>query len=112
MEPREFRCQFCNYIPRTHEQPTSDSWYCPKCGKKTILSQTRESPRRFPTKRLQPRKPSRDRISTRIYTELTEQTDRDFGLKDPYLNPKIHTIKPRLRKGIRIFSRQQRKLTK
>ena len=106
MESREFRCQFCGYFPRNHEQPSSGSWYCPKCGKRTVLSQTRSSIKRIPPKRSQSRSTSRDRITSQIYRKLAQRSSPDHGLKEPYLNPKIQPIKPRKRKEIRIFSQK------
>ncbi len=107
MEKKEFKCQFCGYFPRNHERPTSGSWYCPKCGRRTISQQARAPTKKFTPKKPQPRRTSRDQITSQIYNKLTEQTSHDYGLKEPYLNPKIQPIKPKLRKRIRIFSRQQ-----
>ena len=108
MESREFRCQFCGYSPRNHEQPSSGSWYCPKCGKRTVISQTRSTIKRIPPKKSQSRSTSRDRIASQIYRRFAQQSSAGHGLKEPYLNPKIQPIKPRLRKQIRVFSKKSR----
>jgi uncharacterized Zn finger protein (UPF0148 family) len=100
----KFNCQFCGYVPRSHEEPVTGAWYCPKCGKRTTIRLTVPSPRKTSFKKPKSPKLSRDRISSQIYSKLTQEKTQDYGLKDPYLNPKIQPIKPKLRKKVRIFS--------
>ena len=104
MNETEFKCQFCGYAPRSHEQPVTGAWYCPKCGKRTTIRLTVPPPRKRSYKKPQSRQMSRDRISSQIYSKLTQEKTQDYGLKDPYLNPNIQPIKPKLRKKVRIFS--------
>jgi ribosomal protein L37AE/L43A len=99
-----FRCQFCGYVPHSHEQPGTGVWYCPKCGKRTTIRLTVPSPRRSSYKKPQSRQASRDQISSQIYRELTKEKSQEYGLKEPYLNPTIQPIKPKLRKKVRIFA--------
>ncbi len=103
MRESEFKCQFCGYVPRSNEQPVTGAWYCPKCGKRTTIRLTVPSPRKFSAKKPQSRQTSRDRISSQIYSKFTKEKIQDFGLKDPYLNPSIQPIKPKLRRKVRIF---------
>jgi uncharacterized Zn finger protein (UPF0148 family) len=100
----KFKCQFCGYIPRSHEQPSTGAWYCPKCGKRTTIRLTVPSPKRTSYKTPRSRQASRDQISSQIYRELTKDKNQQLGLKEPYLNPTIQPIKPKLRKKVRIFS--------
>ena len=104
MKETEFKCQFCGYIPRSHEQPVTGAWYCPKCGKRTTIRLTVPPPRRTSYKKPQTRQESRDRISSQIYSKLTQVKSQNFGLKDPYLNPSIQPIKAKVRKKVQIFS--------
>jgi hypothetical protein len=103
MKEMKFKCQFCGYTPRTHEQSETGAWYCPRCGKRTTIRLTVPRPRKFSQKSRQSSQISRDQISSKIYSELTKEKTPNFGLKEPYINPPIELIKPKLRKVVRIF---------
>ncbi len=104
MKETKFKCQFCGYVPHSHEQPGTGSWYCPRCGKRTTIRLNVPRPKKFSQKPPQSRQISRDQISSKIYNELTKGKGPEFGLKEPYIKPMIQPIKPKIRKEVRIFS--------
>ena len=98
-------CQFCGFTPPQHEQPRSGTWFCPKCGKRVLISQPVILPRRSPSKHTPRTKKSRDQISNQIYSKITKISSPDLGLKEKYLKPKLEPIMPKKRKKVRIFSK-------
>ena len=91
-------------MPR--DLPVSGSWYCPKCGKRTVIPQQRpRATRKFYKKPTIPTR-SRDQITTKLYNKMTYDKPTDHGFKEPYLNPKIKPIIPKRRDKIRLFFKE------
>ncbi|MHA1940339.1 MAG: hypothetical protein ACXAB2_01435 [Candidatus Hodarchaeales archaeon] len=99
----QFKCKYCNFIPRSNEIPSTGVWYCPKCGKRTTLERARKIPRKFIHQKKTAKKITRDQASSKIYSKFTFEKKPDFGLKAPYLKPTIKEIQPKIRKHIRVF---------
>ena len=107
MNNNSIKCQFCGYTPPSDEQPSSGTWFCPRCGKRIRISQPVNLSQKSFTQKKRNRRTSRDQISNQIYSKMTKKTSTNHGLKEKYLNPKIDPITPRTRKGIRIFSKKR-----
>jgi ribosomal protein L37AE/L43A len=103
MDNSNFRCKYCNYLPRANEKPFTGVWYCPKCGKRTRLEQTQKIQHKFIQRKDTSRRITRDRASSQIYSQHTREKNLDYGLKTPYLSPSIKEIKPKTRKEIPVF---------
>ncbi len=103
MAKSNFRCKYCNYMPRSSEMPLTGVWYCPKCGKRTTLERTQKTPRKFTHQRKTRSHITRDQASSQIYSKHTSVNKKDHGLKTPYLNPDIKEIQPKIRNRVRVF---------
>jgi predicted RNA-binding Zn-ribbon protein involved in translation (DUF1610 family) len=101
---KTFKCANCGYIPR--DLPVSGSWYCPKCGKRMVISQQRPRVTRKFYKKPTITHKSRDRITTSLYDKMTYDQPTDHGFKEPYLNPKINPVIPKRRDKIRLFFKE------
>jgi predicted nucleic-acid-binding Zn-ribbon protein len=103
------QCKFCGYTPPLQEQPRSGTWFCPKCGKRVLISQPVILPGQKITKSSRKSKKTRDQITNQIYSKITKNVPPDLGLKEKYLNPRLEPIVPKKRKKIRIFSKGKEK---
>ncbi|MFX0184972.1 MAG: hypothetical protein ACFE95_17960 [Candidatus Hodarchaeota archaeon] len=100
MIQKRFSCNNCGYIPQI---APSGIWYCPKCGKKSIISKKSSRAIKRYYHKPKPVQTSRDQVISQIYDKLTYPEPNDHGYKDPYLNPSIQPIEPKKRKKIRLF---------
>jgi len=101
----KIRCKFCGYSPPPNEQPNSGTWFCPKCGKRVLISRPVIFSRKSYSKNIHKSQKTRDQISNQIYSKITEKSSPDLGLKEKYLRPLIEPITPKKRKKIRVFSK-------
>ncbi|MCK4847524.1 MAG: hypothetical protein KAT16_00705 [Candidatus Heimdallarchaeota archaeon] len=105
MKNIKFNCQFCGYTPPIEEQPRSGAWFCPKCGKRVLISQPVIYPRSSSPKNIRRNKKTRDQITNQIYSKITKKSTPDLGLKEKYLKPLDEPIVPKKRNKVRIFTK-------
>lgn len=109
LDSMNFKCKYCNYIPRANEIPSTGVWYCPKCGKRTKLEQKQKKPHKYIQSKKPTRRITRDQASSQTYSQYTREKKNDYGLKTPYLTPPIEELRPKRRTQIPVFYKSKSK---
>ncbi len=101
----QFKCNNCGYIPR--DKPTSGRWFCPKCGKVTLIASSQpRKPRKFDRKPIY-RTRSKDQVMDQIYQDLAKEKNSNLGYKEPYIHPEVPVIVPKPRYKLRLFFKEK-----
>ena len=94
-----FTCPHCKFSPRF--KPPHGVYYCPKCGKRSIIGESRK--RVYKSSQIKKSLPKKQPKYFSDYENMMSDTKESFGLKERYLNPQIKPLIPKKRKDIKLF---------